>query len=189
MQNATPCYDKTQAELDLLEAIALPELYYPWNPTLPEAEHYLDIQEKEFSLSDWLTDKEISQRAKNLFSHFDQIWSRVSLEQSLLEKFAPLVPHDLLNALVKSVKEVASQYQSLADRMVQSVLTILPQWNEEDLEVLARPLAYAMREADLNPLDTVLKCGKCWTELSEIEQARLSLVIARYTLYQLSMSD
>jgi len=189
MQNTTPCYYKNQAELDLLEAIALPELPYPWNQTLPESEYYLDIQEKEFSLSDWLTEKEISQRAKNLFYHFDQIWSNVSVEQSLLEKFAPLVPHDLLNALVKSVTEVASQYQSLADRMVKSVLTILPQWNEEDLQVLARPLAYAMREADPNPLDTLLKCGKCWTELSEIEQARLSLVIARYTLSQLSMSD
>ena len=73
--------------------------------------------------------------------------------------------------------------------MVECVLDILPQWDEEDLQVLARPLAYAMREADSEGVELVTTSRKPWTELSEIEQAIVGLAVARYAISQLAISD
>ena len=83
----------------------------------------------------------------------------------------------------------SAKYQSLADQMVECVLDILPQWDEEDLQVLARPLAYAMRDADPEGVELVMATQRLWAELSEIEQARVGLAVARYAISQLAISD
>jgi hypothetical protein len=73
--------------------------------------------------------------------------------------------------------------------MVECVLDILPQWAEEDLQVLARPLAYAMREVDSEGAELVMATRRPWAQLSEIEQARVSLAVARYAISQLAISE
>jgi hypothetical protein len=73
--------------------------------------------------------------------------------------------------------------------MVECVLDILPQWAEEDLQVLARPLAYAMREVDSEGTQLAMATKRPWAQLSEIEQARVSLAVARYAISQLAISD
>ena len=50
-------------------------------------------------------------------------------------------------------------------------------WAEDDLRVFARPLAYAMRgEVASEP------SSNDWAALSEIEQAKLTLAIAKYAM-------
>jgi hypothetical protein len=63
----------------------------------------------------------------------------------------------------------------------------LPSWGEEDLQVLARPFAYAMRGSETEMLEVALRSVRCaeWADLSSIEQARLSLALARYALDQM----
>ncbi|TAF29765.1 MAG: hypothetical protein EAZ69_24355 [Oscillatoriales cyanobacterium] len=167
---------QTQAQMELLTTIVQTDVAYPWNPAQLESESYLTDLEQEFALS------------QVLFAQLEQVWLATALQKSLREKFA-IVPQDFLASITQSVQNATVKYQSLADQMVECVLDILPQWTEEDLQVLARPLAYAMREADSSGVEVVMESRRPWAQLSEIEQARVGLAVARYAISQLEISD
>jgi hypothetical protein len=179
---------QTQTEMELLTTIVQADVAYPWNPAQLESESYLMGLEQEFALSDSFSDSDIAQKSQVLFAQLEQVWLATNLQKCLCEKFAR-VPQELLTSIAQSVRNATVKCQSLADQMVESVLDILPQWAEEDLQVLARPLAYAMREADAEGVELVMASRRAWTELSEIEQARVSLAVARYAISQLGVSD
>jgi hypothetical protein len=73
------------------------------------------------------------------------------------------------------------------EQLVACVRDALPSLAEEDLQVLARPMAYAMRDEASNVTESVLAATRAldWAALSEIEQARLGLTIAYEALSQL----
>jgi len=177
-----------QAQMDLLATIVQTDVAYPWNPAQLESESYLTALDQEFALSDSFSDSDIAQKSQVLFAQLEQVWLTTALQKSLREKFAP-VPQDFLARIAQSVQNATVKYQSLADQMVECVLDILPQWAEEDLQVLARPLAYAMREVDSEGAELVMATKRPWAQLSEIEQARVSLAVARYAISQLAISD
>lgn len=177
-----------QAQMELLATIVQTDVAYPWNPAQLESESYLTALEEEFALSDSFSDSDIAQKSQVLFAQLEQVWLTTALQKSLREKFAR-VPQDFLARIAQSVQNATVKYQSLADQMVECVLDILPQWAEEDLQVLARPLAYAMREVDSEGGELVMATRRPWAQLSEIEQARVSLAVARYAISQLAISD
>jgi hypothetical protein len=179
---------ETQAQMDLLATIVQTDVAYPWNPAQLESESYLTGLEEEFALSDSFSDSDIAQKSQVLFAQLEQVWLTAALQKSLREKFAR-VPQDFLARIAQSVQNATVKYQSLADQMVECVLDILPQWAEEDLQVLARPLAYAMREVDSEGAQLAVATKRPWAQLSEIEQARVSLAVARYAISQLAISD
>lgn len=179
---------QTQAEMDLLATIVQTDVAYPWNPAQLESESYLTALDEEFALSDTFSDSDIAQKSQVLFAQLEQVWLTTALQKSLREKFAR-VPQDFLARIAQSVQNATVKYQSLADQMVECVLDILPQWAEEDLQVLARPLAYAMREVDSEGAQLLMATRRPWAQLSEIEQARVSLAVARYAISQLAISD
>ena len=179
---------QTQAQMELLATIVQTDVAYPWNRAQLESESYLTAREQEFALSDAFSDSDISQKSEVLFAQLEQVWVTTALQKSLREKFAR-VPEDFLARIAQSVQNATVKYQSLADQMVECVLDILPQWAEEDLQVLARPLAYAMREVDSEGAQLVMATKRPWAQLSEIEQARVSLAVARYAISQLAISD
>lgn len=179
---------QTQAQMELLATIVQTDVAYPWNPAQLESESYLAALEQEFALSDSFSDSDIAQKSQVLFAQLEQVWLATAVQKSLREKFA-LVPQDFLARIAQSVQNATVKYQSLADQMVECVLDILPQWAEEDLQVLARPLAYAMREVDSEGVELVVATRRPWAELSEIEQARVSLAVARYAISELAISD
>ena len=179
-------YVQSHGEVDdLLEVLLGAKTSYPWNPADPEVETYLDNLEQEFSLDDWQPD-EVKARSQAFFAQVDQLW----LQATMAQQFATRMPESLLNRIVQQAQKVLESNLSLAEQLVQCVQEVLPNWNADDLHVFARPLAYAMRdfEAESNQaVDATLKSVRSveWTELSEVEQARLSLSIARYALAQL----
>ncbi|MCW6050794.1 hypothetical protein QUB60_17900 [Microcoleus sp. A2-C5] len=177
-----------QAQMELLATIVQTDVAYPWNPAQLESESYLTDLEQEFALFDSFSDSDIAQKSGVLFAQLEQVWLSSAVQKSLREKFA-LVPQDFLARIAQSVQNATVKYQSLADQMVECVLDILPQWAEEDLQVLARPLAYAMREADSSGVEVVIETKRPWAQLSEIEQARVGLAVARYAISQLEISD
>ncbi len=179
---------QTQAQMELLATIVQADVAYPWNPAQLESESYLSALEQEFTLFDSFSDSDIAEKSQVLFAQLEQVWLASALQKSLGEKFA-CVPQDFLARIAKSVQNASAKYQSLADQMVECVLDILPQWDEEDLQVLARPLAYAMRDADPEGVELVMATQRLWAELSEIEQARVGLAVARYAISQLGISD
>ena len=179
---------QTQAQMELLTTIVQTDVAYPWNPAQLESESYLSALEQEFALSDSFSDSDIALKSQVLFSQLEQVWLTTALQKSLREKFAR-VPQDFLARIAQSVQNATVKYQSLADQMVECVLDILPQWAEEDLQVLARPLAYAMRDVDSEGGELVMATKRPWAQLSEIEQARVSLAVARYAISQLEIAD
>jgi hypothetical protein len=196
---------QAEAELELLQVMLQDSLThpddsdtsftYPWNPAAPEAEAYFEALEQEVIKAGWSTDEFVEQ-GQILAGFFDQLWSdapasttqRVnSACTNLLQQFAAQVPQQLLDTIVQRAQQVVSINLSLADQMVQCVQECLPNWAEEDLQVLARPFAYAMRGGETEMLEAALRSVRCaaWTELSGVEQARLSLAIARYAIAQM----
>ncbi|HEY9875224.1 MAG TPA: hypothetical protein V6D12_17460 [Candidatus Obscuribacterales bacterium] len=179
----------SQAQAELLEALLEPsDALYPWNPADPSAEAYFENLEQQFQLDDW-SDEEIMHRSRSLFAQLDSCWTQASsptadvLEASLSDRFAARVPSDLLGAIARIAKQVVKTNLSKADQLVQCVQQMLPNWAEEDLLVFARPFAYAMR-GEGEAVDSTLSAIRPvdWTDLSQMEQARLSMAIASYAL-------
>ncbi|NEP05154.1 MAG: hypothetical protein F6K25_08310 [Okeania sp. SIO2G4] len=180
----------TQVELDLLNSIVLDDIAYPWNPEAAESDSYFDSLEQELPLSDLLTDVEITSGCKQFLSQTDQLFSVIDIQNSLSEKFSGLAPNNLLNKLGKVAVNVVDQVNSLgsilslSDQLVHCVSEVLPGWDLEDLEVMARPLAYSMRGSQNDAVENTLATiqSASWSDLSEVEQARLSLAIALYAI-------
>lgn len=193
-------YTPSPAQLELLKVLLEPDdAPYPWNTADPESEAYFIEAEQKFLVEEWL-EEEITARAPNFFAQVDQLWSATtptvnsavvpgvsSLHSTLRSEFAACIPQSWLDAIANTAHQVCSSHQSIAEQLVQCVQSLLPNWAEEDLLVLARPFAYAMRGNQMVDVKVVLGEHRLedWTALSAIERARISLAIARYALNQL----
>ena len=98
------------------------------------------------------------------------------------------MPAHLLQTLAASTQVVASDSGALINQLVTAAQSVLTGWDADDLNVMARPLAMAMRSGQEEILEVTLRSVRQtdWADLSEVEQARLSLAIARYALNELS---
>ena len=204
-ESTRPCFSpfQAQAELELLQLILNDsDTPYPWNPTDPNSSAYFEQLEQEVVAAGWLTD-ELVPYTQALSSQIDQLWTTLAapvpaptaarlFNLDLFQQFANRMPQNLLEAIVRRAQQAVAAQGILADQLVMCVQEILPEWGEDDLHVLARPFAYAMRSgAETELLDGALQSVRCeeWSELSSIEQARLSLAIARYAIAQLPKQD
>ena len=191
-------YSLHKAQTELLEVLLQPDdAPYPWDPTAPEAEAYFGRREQEFVLEDW-PQAEVAARSQSFFTRITHLWSTpVQLAEStevntlpvvLAQRFAARVPQGWLDTISRQAYQVFLTQQSTAAALVQCVQGLLPDWAEEDLLVLARPFAYAMRGKETEAIESVLVNvqDRDWSVLSEIEQARLSLAIARYALAKIN---
>ncbi|MFQ3617668.1 MAG: hypothetical protein SNJ57_12600 [Cyanobacteriota bacterium] len=196
-----PCFSafRSQAELELLQVVLDDaDVSYPWNPADPAASGYFEQLEQEVAAG-WSTDI-LDSYAQSLSAQFDQLWATVDTAQpgltttsftasfsGLFQQFADRMPQGLLERLVHQVHMAIASSNSLADQLVASVRNVLPEWGDDDLYVLARPFAYAMRDKSENDLlEGALRSvrSEAWENLSSIEQARLSLAIARHIIDQ-----
>ncbi|MBW4677198.1 MAG: hypothetical protein KME52_25285 [Desmonostoc geniculatum HA4340-LM1] len=194
---------QSQVDLELLEALLEPDdATYPWNPADEESEAYFQELEQQFEIPD-LIDEDLTKRSQDFYNHLDTLWSGIpfsesenhnpqqsvvlNLQETLRATFCTCVPQTLLNAIATKAAKIFSHHQLRGEQLVECVQTILPNWGEEDLLVLARPFAYAMRGSEShNPESTMTSLNnREWTNLSEIEQAKVSLAIAYYALTQL----
>lgn len=187
---------QSQAELELLQLILHDDTPYPWNPAEVSADAYFADLEQEVIATGWMA-QDMEVQGKALAAHLEQVWATIapvqesvtlSLISQLFERCAAQVPHHFLEGIVQQAQRAVAVNASLADKLVMSVQELLPTWGEDDLQVLARPYAYAMRGVETETLETTLSSVRAtsWTELSNIEQAKVSLAIARYAIAQLS---
>ena len=183
---------------EMLTAAELPhaKIAYPWNPAEPDAEAFFNQAESDSIVHGW-SSEEITTRAETFFAQLDTLLAAAStatVETALMQRFAACVPQQLLSTIATQAQRLTQSSLSLADQLVQCVhdlLPSLPELVEEDLYVLARPLAFAMRDPQSQTLDSTLETvhSMRWQELSQTEQARLSLAIARYALGQSERAD
>jgi len=198
---------RSAAEQDLLSALWQADTQcYPWDLT-PEVEAtYFLTLETGADLDSW---EPTPAQSQAFCDQLDRLWLTVATEAtpttvaSLLtrisDRFTGKVPHALIATIAERAQQVLEDSlatglapaQSRLEQLVYCVQDLLPAWGEEDLQVLARPLAYAMRGVDhQSATDRLLETVRPveWESLSEIEQARLSLTIADYALTTLTVT-
>ncbi|MEB3272233.1 MAG: hypothetical protein VKJ85_00475 [Prochlorothrix sp.] len=185
--------DRHRATADLLHRLlCLPDAY-PWEPENPATEDYYTALESELpgNADNW----EVDSRA-NFWSLLDAQWQRCDQDRKdqavtqpsptevLLQRFQSF-PRQLLADIAARATQLAQDSMlksqtantTLADNLVQCVQQAFPHWSEDDLYVLARPYAYAMRSTSNTPTPE----GD-WEHLSELEQVRLCLAVAKAAL-------
>ena len=169
-----------QAEL-IDSLLAELSINYPWNPAeLDTADYYLE-SDRYFSLDDW-SDLEIGQRSRSFLANIQSCWENAPTPElalsplaALIEKFGTRVPQQWLSQIAANVTSLAASNLEPIEHLIQSVQDLLPNWETDDLLVMARPYAYAMRGT---PNVDNVKDEK-WTELSELERAKLTILIAQ----------
>lgn len=181
--------NNTKAELELLHAILNQDSIYPWNPYAPEVDLYLNQLEADWeAIGASHADAAESWRAAS--SQMTRIWSEftpdqaISLTQILENQFGQRMPQALLQRIATTAESVVNSQVSLLDQLVHCVQSVVTEWDISDLQVMARPLAFAMRDGHGEILEVALRSVRTaeWTELSELEQVRLSLAIARVAI-------
>ncbi len=155
------------------------KIAYPWDPSLPESTDFFNHLDAASPLND-LEAADIDQQASRFFDQLDQLWDK-SLDTLLARKFAS-VPQTILVAIAQQATQLLHQGDDLIDQLAQCAHSAMPQWAIEDLQVLARPMAYAMRGEN----QSAALLQRDWQTLSTIEQAKLSLAIARYAIAELN---
>lgn len=182
--------DKISEDMISVEQNPNARIAYPWDLTEPETDEFFEQSERESVFIGWQSD-EINSRSHAFFSRLNTAWATTALQAALAQQFGIRMPQPLLSAIAHQAQEVVSTSRSLAEQLVQcaqAAMSNLTDLAEDDLYVLARPLASTMRSYNsLTSLESALQSVRTapWEELSEIEQARLSLVVARYALAEL----
>ncbi|MDB9313219.1 hypothetical protein PN462_08920 [Spirulina sp. CS-785/01] len=179
---------KFQVQGELLEVILQDEVIYPWNPADAAVEDYLQTLEDQYAVADW-SEAETEARSQDFFAQLERCWptdSSTPVVNRLMDRFGGQVPQDYLSAIAQQVETVANATLSPLERLVNCVQPLLSNWSTDDLQVFARPMAYAMRSG---PGNTAVNLPKHWNELSEVEQAKYTLQIAHYALNQAQEGD
>ena len=185
-------------EIELLQLLLETQASYPWNPAEPGTEQFYGRLELELAAAGW-SDEDLKAPAQALALQLEQLWEIQSatatsvspvletLYDDLSSQLESRVPSPFLQQIIDKAQLLLLSQRSMIDQLVQCVEDVLPDWSAEDLQVLARPYAFAMRDGEPEVLEAALRSIRCaaWTELSGIEQARLSLAIARYAIAHL----
>jgi hypothetical protein len=177
--------NSSEVRTQLIDSLlAEPTINYPWNPTEPNTADYYLQSDLHFSLDDW-ADAELAQRSRSFFAKIQSCWENAptpELELSplaaLISKFGTRVPQQWLSQIAANVTSLAASNLEPIEHLVQSVQDLLPNWETDDLLVMARPYTYAMRG---NPhVDKIEDLD--WVELSQLERAKLTILIAQFAI-------
>ncbi len=178
---------RSQAEVVLLQNILDTEQSAPW--LAPEAAEEYTAQLETAGQMLEVSDEEAARGWQKLSATLSQMWgdatSQTSLLTQLQAKFAERVPSDLLAIISEKAQQVAQSGQPMARQLITCVQDSFTTLAEADLQVIARPMAYAMRGSSADELvDMIIQSVRQddWQSLSPIEQARLGLAAARYAI-------
>ncbi len=199
-------FSASPIHLELLEALLEPEdATYPWNPITVESDEFFHDAEAQL-LMDELLDSEFQARSHGFYNQLDTLWNNynrttsVGLITSLKEnlhtamRFATTesgialrIPHEWIERIAEKAADIFNSKQPMSEQLMQCAQAVLPNLGVDDLLVLARPFAYAMRNGEPQSLESILnKVGEQeWKNLSQIEQAKVSLAVAYQAMRQL----
>ncbi|WP_310488964.1 hypothetical protein [Chamaesiphon sp. VAR_69_metabat_338] len=172
-----------QSEAELIDGLlAAPTIEYPWNPADPDTADYYVHTDGNFSLDEW-SDREIAERSHSFYAQIQSVWqTTASPLAALTAKFGARVPQEWLAQIAANISSTATSQLEPIDRLVGAVQELLVNWATDDLLVMARPYAYAMRcDPGVTNPDNIVR-PLAWAELSELERAKLTILIARSAL-------
>ncbi|MDA0674626.1 MAG: hypothetical protein O3C67_13105 [Cyanobacteria bacterium] len=187
--SSLPVSSSNRTELDLLHALLNEDGTYPWQPHAPENEAYFSTLDSTWDEED-MPQEALQGHWQALANQAAQLWGAAEatpLLARLSQRFGSRVPQGILSQLAQQVQTAAQRGGSLLDQLVLAVDDVLDQWDSDDLRVMARPLAMAMRDGHGDILEATLRStgDRDWSQLSDVEKARLGLAIARYGFDQL----
>lgn len=180
-------HELAEAEAELMDCLlASSTTNYPWNPTEPEAAEYFTESDRHFTFDDW-SDEQITHQSQSFFASVQSCWDPLIPESeltlaALTTKFGARVPQQWLAQIATNVSNLATSKLEPVEQLVQSVQDLLSNWATDDLLVMARPYAYAMRcNPGVDNPDNIVRPLE-WIELSEMERAKLTILIAQYAI-------
>jgi hypothetical protein len=192
---SSPEPNLTAAQSELLRAVLASEAY-PWQPD-EAAESAAQLEAIGQLLE--ISDDEAAQAWQGISQQLSAVWSAGGESRqsevlrsetwALQQKFGDRLPTALLVHIGAKAQQLIRSGQaeslSMVAQMVNCVQAVLTQVAEADLQVIARPMAVAMRgnSSDEFVEATIQSVRQAdWHDLSPIEQARLSLAAARYAI-------
>lgn len=194
---STPTGDQNEAALkpalcaaqaELLQAVLETEAY-PWlaNET---AKNYGDEAEAAGQTLE-ISDDEVAKGWQALSTQLNGMWGDTGIVAQLKQKFANRLPAEMMAQIGERAQQIVSSGeatgQTVLEQMLACVQDVLSYVAEDDLRVIGRPMATAMRGSSADELlEVTIKSVRAaeWEELSPIEQARLGLAAARYAIAQ-----
>jgi hypothetical protein len=186
----SPPDNSSEAELQLIDCLLTTpgSNNYPWNPADPATADYYAETDRHFSLDSW-SDAEITHSSQTFFAKIQSCWDNspspelaLSPLAALTAKFGARVPQQWLAQIAANVVRLVPEQLQPIEHLVQSVQDLLPNWAAEDLLVIARPYAYAMRgDTGVEQIDNIVRPLE-WDQLSELEQAKLTIAIAQVAI-------
>lgn len=177
----------SSAQAELLQTVLESE-QYPWLPGTGEADP-LEAAGLEMEISD-----ESAQQGWNALSaQLNQMWAeQTPLQAALMGKFAGRLPVAMIEQIGNKAQQLASDGQAtgltMLDQMVTCVQDVMGTMATTDLQVFGRPMALAMRSTSSDEiLEATIQSIRSveWEALSPIEQAKLSLAVARYAISEI----
>ncbi|MGB3612271.1 MAG: hypothetical protein WBA10_00660 [Elainellaceae cyanobacterium] len=189
--NESPSHD-SQITLDFVQYILAADDGYCWEPSAPGSDAYLDqLEQGWLSQSGDLPQGDLSDA--QFFETLDRAWeaadgATTDLETELRQSLGDRVPLTLLRSLLTKAQQIFGTDHALGSQLVHCVQGLVPQLDADDLQIMARPYALAMRDRQASPsLDTLHSSVRAapWDDLIPIEQARLGLELSHYILSQL----
>lgn len=184
----------SKLQTELLQAVLETEAY-PWLAD-EMAQPYSAQTEAAGEMLE-ISDEEATQGWQALSAQLDQQFALIengastSIAERLQQKFATRLPAEMLARIGEKAQQLVSGSesvgQSVLEQMMACVQDVLSYIADEDLRVMARPMAMAMRGNSADEfVDATIKSVRTddWAALSPIEQARLGLAAARYAISQ-----
>lgn len=168
------------AEQEMLQSVLATQTPYPWIPA--EASDYFT---EAATASDALafSDEEAQLGWQAFSAQLDVFWGGTSIQTALAQRFAQRLSQNVIDQITARATQVVNSGRPLAEQLIACVRDTLVGWDDTDLQVMARPLAHAMRgqeeilEATINSVRDLE-----WESLSPMEQARISLAAARWAI-------
>ena len=177
---------------DLLSHLVSTDPADPWDPTDPGAKVYWQGLDEPLVTLGHSIEPTLAAGWAALAGQLAHRW-QVSQPQAaapdpviLAGPWGDCLPTDLLQTLVATANGLVNRGESRLEQLVNCVSAILPTWDRQDLAVLARPLAYSLRDGQAPDLNTSLGISdQPWEQRSPLQQARLSLAVAAQVLQTL----
>ena len=172
---------ENHAQQEMLQSILTDQEPYPWTP-----EDASDYFTKAAAAADELalSDEEAQLGWQAFSAQLDAFWSQTSsIQSALAQRFARRLSQNVIDQITAKAAQVVNSGRPLAEQLIACVHDTLTGWDEADLQVMARPLAHAMRGQE-EILDATIDSVRDieWEALSPMEQARISLAAARWAI-------
>lgn len=202
MANSSPLQDNmdnlepSAIHAELLQSVLDEEPSTPWIQAESADEYANRLEAAGEALE--LSDEAAAKGWQALSAQLNQMWEAstemaagTSVIAQLQQKFAERLPNRFLQLIADKAQQVVGSGQPMMDQLISCVRSELSNLGTDDLRVVARPMAFAMRGSSVEEsVDMAINSTRIaeWDALAPIEQARLSLAAARYAIAQINES-